>query len=98
MPNNKAHRATTGMLFLLDVGENSPHQLTLVRLVMKSARINREDLWEKVSTLPEQKRMDRKTFDESLDILVKEEWLWETEVDDERIYSPRLKTNEGKPR
>jgi len=86
------------MLFLLDVGENSPHQLTLVRLVMKNARINREDLWKKVNTLPEEKRMDMKIFDESLEILVKEEWLWETEVDGKMIYSPRLKTNEGKPK
>jgi hypothetical protein len=85
-------------MFLIDVGDSSPEQLTLVRLVMKGVRISREDLWKSLNLLPEEKRMDRKTFDESLTILVREEWLWEVEKDGQVIYSPRLKTNEGKPK
>lgn len=85
------------MLFLIDVGENSPQQLTLVRLVMKNPRISHEDLWQKLNDLPEEKRMDRKTFESVLEVLVKEEWLWRVESDGKIIYSPRLKTNEGKP-
>jgi hypothetical protein len=98
MSANNAHRPSTGLMFLIDVGDSSPEQLTLVRLVMKGVRISREDLWKSLNLLPEEKRMDRKTFDESLTILVREEWLWEVEKDGQVIYSPRLKTNEGKPK
>ncbi len=97
MSANNAHRPSTGLIFLLD-GNIPLEQLTLVRLVMKGVRINREDLWKSLNLLPEEKRMDRKTFDEAIAILVKEEWLWEVEKDGQIIYSPRLKTNEGKPK
>lgn len=86
------------MLFLLEVGENSPQQLTLVRLVMKGVRINHEDLWQSLNSLPEEKHMDRQVFEQSLEQLVKDEWIWRVEIDGKAIYSPRLKTNEGKPK
>jgi hypothetical protein len=98
MPEDNFKRPNTGMLFLIDVGENSPQQLTLVRLVMKGVRISHEDLWQSLNTLPEEKRMDRKLFEESIETLVKEEWIWRVELDGKTIYSPRLKTNEGKPK
>ena len=97
MSANNAHRPSTGLIFLLD-GNIPLEQLTLVRLVMKGVRINREDLWKSLNLLPKEKHMDRKTFDEAIVILVKEEWLWEVEKDGQIIYSPRLKTNEGKPK
>ncbi|MDX9990587.1 MAG: hypothetical protein RBS68_00935 [Anaerolineales bacterium] len=86
------------MMFLIDVGENSPQKLTLVRLVMKGAHINLETLWQNLNNLPEEKHMDRKMFEQYLEELVTEEWLWKTETEGQFIYSPRLKTNEGKPR
>jgi hypothetical protein len=98
MPEDNFKRPNTGMLFLIDVGENSPQQLTLVRLVMKGVRISHEDLWQSLNILPEEKRMDRKLFEESIETLVKEEWIWRVELDGKTIYSPRLKTNEGKPK
>lgn len=98
MPDDTFKRPSTGMLFLLDVGENSPQQLTLVRLVMKGVRINHEDLWQSLSSLPEEKHMDRQVFEQSLEQLVKDEWIWRVEIEGKTIYSPRLKTNEGKPK
>jgi hypothetical protein len=98
MPDDTFKRPNTGMLFLLEVGENSPQQLTLVRLVMKGVRINHEDLWQSLNGLPEEKHMDRQVFEQSLEQLVKDEWIWRVEIDGKTIYSPRLKTNEGKPK
>jgi hypothetical protein len=98
MQDDNIKRPNTGMLFLIDVGASSPHQLTLVRQVMKGVRISHEDLWKNVQALPEEKRMDRETFETSLEELVKEEWIWRVELDGKTIYSPRLKTNEGRPR
>jgi hypothetical protein len=98
MPDNMMKRPTTGMLFLLDMGEDSPHKVTLVRLVMKGARISLEDLWKNLNDLPEEKHMDRQTFEKALKELVKEEWIWQVELDGKIIYSPRLKTSEGKPK
>ncbi len=98
MQDDNIKRPNTGMLFLIDVGENSPQQLTLVRLVMKGVRISHEDLWLSLSILPEEKRMDRQVFEQALEQLVKDEWIWRVELDGKIIYSPRLKTNEGKPK
>ena len=98
MPDDTFKRPNTGLMFLIDVGADSPQKLTLVRLVMKGAHIDTEALWQNLNNLPEEKRMDRKMFEQSLEELVKEEWLWKTETDGKVIYSPRLKINEGKPR
>lgn len=86
------------MLFLIDVGEDSPHKVTLVRLVMKGVRISHEDLWQSLNSLPEEKHMDRQIFEQLLEELVNEEWIWRVEMDAKTIYSPRLKTSEGKPK
>jgi hypothetical protein len=98
MSDDKAKRPSTGLLFLVDSGMDSPHKMTLVRLVMKGIRINPDDLWKSLNTLPEEKHMDRETFEQTLKELVEEEWLWQVEIDGKTIYSPRLKTSEGKPR
>jgi len=86
------------MLYLLDMGDISPNQITLVRLVMKGVRVSHDDLWDRLNALPEDKHMERATFDESLEVLVKDEWLWRSVQDGEIIYSPRLKSNEGAPK
>lgn len=98
MSDDNVKRPTTGLLFLVDNGMDSPHKMTLVRLVMKGIRIGPADLWKSLNTLPKEKRMDRETFEQTLNELVEEEWLWRVEMDGKTIYSPRLKTNEGKPR
>jgi hypothetical protein len=98
MPDDNVKRPTTGMLFLLDMGEDSPHKVTLVRLVMKGARISQEDLWQNLNGLPKEKHMDKPTFEKALNELVEEEWIWRVEMDRKTIYSPRLKTSEGKPK
>lgn len=98
MSEDNFKRPNTGMLFLIDVGENSPQKLTLVRLVMKGVRIDHESLWRSLNTLPAEKQMDRAFFEKALDELVQEEWLWRVDMDGKTIYSPRLKTNEGKPK
>lgn len=98
MSDDNTKRPSTGMLFLIDVGEDSPHKVTLVRLVMKGIRISHEDLWQSLNSLPEEKHMDRQIFEQLLDELVKEEWIWRVEMDGKTIYSPRLKTSEGKPK
>ena len=98
MSEDNFKRPNTGMLFLIDVGENSPQKLTLVRLVMKGVRIDHESLWQSLNTLPDEKRMDRAFFEKALAELVQEEWLWRVGMGGKIIYSPRLKTNEGKPK
>jgi hypothetical protein len=98
MSDDKTKRPSTGLLFLVDNGMNSPHKMTLVRLVMKGIRISHEDLWTSLNLLPKEKLMDRKTFEQMLNELVEEEWIWRVEMNGKTIYSPRLKTTEGKPR
>jgi hypothetical protein len=98
MSDDKIKRPSTGLLFLVDNGMDSPHKMTLVRLVMKGIRISHEDLWKSLNTLPKEKLMNWATFEQTLRELVEEEWLWRVELDGKTIYSPRLKTSEGKPR
>jgi hypothetical protein len=97
MTDQGNRRPNTGMLFLFD-DSVTPQEVTLVRLVMKNARIGHDDLWQKLQELPEDKHMDRAIFDQALVKLVVEQWLWKSETDGKIIYSPRLKSNAGEPK
>lgn len=81
--------ASTG-LNLIDLGDASPEQVTLVRMVLKKINASESELWKMAQELPKAKRMPRGVFDEALDQLVKSKWLWKTGSGENATYSPRL--------
>jgi ATP:ADP antiporter, AAA family len=82
--------ANTG-LNILELGEASPEQVTLVRLVLKKINATEAELWQLTQELPEKRRMSRAVFDETLQKLVESKWLWKTGTGEVARYSPRLK-------
>lgn len=88
----KRASANTG-LNILDLGESSPEQVTIFRLVLKKINATEAELWQMIQELPEKRRMSREVFDATLRELVENKWLWKTASGASASYSPRLKKN-----
>ncbi len=75
---------------MLDLGNASPEQIAIVRIILKRIDITYKQLWEETQALPQKQRMSREAFDAALETLIEQKWLWKTGEGDSAVVSPRL--------
>jgi AAA family ATP:ADP antiporter len=81
---------TTG-LNLLDLAASPAAYVLIVQIILKKVNATEAELWDEVSLLPSNKRVDRATFEETLTALIEDKWLWKTGEGESAVYSGRLK-------
>jgi|GEM_PF-1753441 len=89
-PPRKRTSSTTG-LNLLDLADASAGQIALVQIILKKVNITKDELWEEMQKLPSKKQLTRNSFENTLEELLKNKWLWKTGEGDAAVYSTRLK-------
>lgn len=88
---------TTG-LNLLDLAAANAEHIVLVQIILKKVNATEAELWDAVCKLPEHRRLDRATFEKTIEELLESKWLWKTGEGAAAIYSGRIRRQQNRLR
>jgi len=69
------------------LGDLSPSERTLTRILLRNAEMSETALYEAVSELAENKRMSRDEMKGALDVLVEKGWIFEVKAGGNTTYT-----------
>lgn len=69
------------------LGDLSPAQRTLTRILLRNAEMTELALYKAVLALPDDKRMSRDALQDALDVLVEKGWVFKIQAGGETAYS-----------
>ena len=81
--------SSNGMSTFDLLGDLSPTQRTLIRILLRNIEMPESAIFEAVLALPENKRMNKEEMQDALGVLVEKGWIHLIGSGDEKVYTIR---------